>query len=63
MGIKLHKQATTTPKTRADIQAVPSGISDSALARQFGVTMTISMTDPTRVTTCWPPSRPSGRRC
>src|SRR5690554_6251500 len=37
MDIKLHKQATTTPKIRAEIQAAPSSISDSELARQFGV--------------------------
>lgn len=37
MDIKLHKQATTTPKIRAEIQAAPSGISDSELARQYGV--------------------------
>jgi hypothetical protein len=37
MNIKLHKQATTTPKIRAEIQAAPSSISDSELARQYGV--------------------------
>ena len=37
MDIKLHKQATTTPKIRAEIQAAPSGITDSELARQYGV--------------------------
>lgn len=37
MDIKLHKQATTTPKIRADIQAAPASISDSELARQYGV--------------------------
>ena len=37
MDIKLHKQATTTPKIRAEIQAAPSSISDSELARQYGV--------------------------
>lgn len=37
MDIKLHKQATTTPKIRAEIQAAPSRISDSELARQYGV--------------------------
>ncbi|KXS37053.1 MAG: hypothetical protein AWU55_2616, partial [Halomonadaceae bacterium T82-2] len=26
MDIKLHKQATTTPKVRAEIQAAPSSI-------------------------------------
>ncbi|WP_445005678.1 hypothetical protein [Halomonas mongoliensis] len=29
MDIKLHKQATTTPKPRAEIQAAPSSITDS----------------------------------
>lgn len=38
MDIKLHKQTTTTPKIRAVIQAAPSSITDSELARQFGVT-------------------------
>ncbi|WP_224421414.1 helix-turn-helix domain-containing protein, partial [Modicisalibacter tunisiensis] len=37
MDIKLHKQATTTPKVRAEIQAAPSSITDSELARQYGV--------------------------
>lgn len=37
MNIKLHKQATTTPKIRAEIQAAPSSLSDSELARQFNV--------------------------
>ena len=37
MDIKLHKQATTTPKIRAEIQAAPSSITDSELARQYGV--------------------------
>ncbi|CAO1669337.1 Homeodomain-like domain-containing protein [Salinicola sp. NYA28a] len=37
MDIKLHKQATTTPKIRAEIQAAPASISDSELARQYGV--------------------------
>ena len=37
MDIKLHKQATTTPKIRAEIQAAPSSITDSELARRFGV--------------------------
>ena len=37
MHIKLHKQATTTPKIRAEIQAAPSSITDSELARQYGV--------------------------
>jgi len=38
MDIKLHKQATTTPKTRAEIQSAPASISDSELARRYGVT-------------------------
>ena len=37
MDIKLHKQATTTPKIRAEIQAAPSSLTDSELARQYGV--------------------------
>lgn len=37
MNIKLHKQATTTPKIRAEIQAAPSSLSDSELARQYNV--------------------------
>lgn len=37
MDIKLHKQATTTPKIRAEIQAAPPSITDSELARQYGV--------------------------
>ncbi|GGY06557.1 IS481 family transposase [Litchfieldella qijiaojingensis] len=37
MDIKLHKQATTTPKIRAEIQAAPPGISNSELARRYGV--------------------------
>ena len=40
MDIKLHKQATTTPKIRAEIQAAPSSITDSKLARQYGVATT-----------------------
>ncbi len=31
MDIKLHKQATTTPKIRAEIQAAPSSITDKCL--------------------------------
>ncbi|SDN67881.1 hypothetical protein SAMN04487951_10766 [Vreelandella arcis] len=38
MDIKLHKQAATTPKIRAEIQAAPAHISDSELAHQFIVT-------------------------
>lgn len=37
MNIKLHKQATTTPKIRAEIQQAPASISDLALARKYGV--------------------------
>ena len=32
MDIKLHKQATTTPKIRADIQAAPAGMTNKDLA-------------------------------
>ena len=39
MDIKLHKQATTTPKIRADIQAAPAGMTNKDLARQFGVSV------------------------
>lgn len=38
MDIKLHQQATTTPKFRAEVRAAPANISDSELARQFNVT-------------------------
>ena len=42
MDIRLHKQATTTPKIRAEIQAAPAHITDTALAERFGVSdMTI----------------------
>ncbi len=37
MNIKPHKQATTTPKIRAEIQQAPASISDLALARKYGV--------------------------
>ncbi|GGX88076.1 IS481 family transposase [Litchfieldella qijiaojingensis] len=37
MDIKLHKQATTTPKIRAEIQGAPPSISNSELARKYGV--------------------------
>ena len=37
MDIKLHKQAATTPRIRAEIQSAPSSITDSELARQYGV--------------------------
>lgn len=33
MNIKLHKQATTTPKVRAEIQAAPSTWSVSICVR------------------------------
>jgi len=36
MDIKLHKQATTAPKIRSEIQAAPSSLTDSELARQYG---------------------------
>lgn len=36
MVIELHKQATTTPKIRADIQATPFTMPNKDLARQFG---------------------------
>ena len=42
MDIKLHKQATTTPKIRAEIQAAPAHITDTARAERFDVSdMTI----------------------
>ncbi|GEN22434.1 hypothetical protein HCU01_03830 [Halomonas cupida] len=42
MDIKLHKQATTRPKIRAEIQAAPALIPDMVLAERFGVSdMTI----------------------
>tara|TARA_B100000700_G_scaffold300257_1_gene368209 strand:+ start:45012 stop:45425 length:414 start_codon:yes stop_codon:yes gene_type:complete len=37
MDIKLHKQAAPTPKIRAEIQATPFSITDSELARYYGV--------------------------
>lgn len=37
IDIKLHQQAATTPKIRTEIQAAPASISDSELARQYGV--------------------------
>tara|TARA_B100002003_G_scaffold238962_1_gene257776 strand:+ start:2066 stop:2386 length:321 start_codon:yes stop_codon:yes gene_type:complete len=37
--IKLHKQATTTSKIRADMQAAPAGMTNKDLARQFGVSV------------------------
>ncbi len=39
MDIKLHKQATTTPKIRAEIQAAPESETDQSLADQFGVSV------------------------
>src|SRR5690625_1048648 len=36
---KLHKQATTTPRIRAEIQAAPSSATNSELARQYNVSM------------------------
>ncbi|GHB08940.1 hypothetical protein GCM10009038_03080 [Salinicola rhizosphaerae] len=40
MDIKLHKKAITTPKIRIEIQAAPSSITDSELARRYGVAST-----------------------
>lgn len=37
MDLKLHKQATTTPKIRAEIQAAPRSVTDRALAERYGV--------------------------
>lgn len=37
MDIKRHKQATTTPKIRADIQAAPRRATDRDLAERYGV--------------------------
>jgi|TARA_A100001518_G_C1225440_1_gene73418 hypothetical protein len=37
MDIKLHKQATTTPKICAEIQAASSSITDSEQAQQHGI--------------------------
>lgn len=39
MDIKLYKQATTTPRIRAEIQAAPSSATNSELARQYNVSM------------------------
>ncbi len=42
MDIKLHKQATTTPKARAEIHAAPANILDTVFAERFCVSdMTI----------------------
>lgn len=41
MSIKLHKQAITTPKTRAEIQQALTSISDLALALKYGVSGSI----------------------
>ena len=37
MDIKLHKTATTTPRTRQEIQQAPTAVSDSELARRYHV--------------------------
>ena len=37
MDIKLHKTATTTPRTRQEIQQAPAAVSDSELARRYSV--------------------------
>ena len=72
MNIKLHKQATTTPKIRAEIQAAPSSLSDSELARQFNVSDSTIRRWRYRddvhnrrihATTCWPRSPTSRRTC
>lgn len=72
MDIKLHKQATTTPKIRAEIQAAPAHIPDTVLAERFGVSDMIirrwrietkSMILLTRVITSWPPSTESRKKC
>lgn len=39
MNIKLHKQATTTPRIRAEIQQAPASLSNKALATQYGVSI------------------------
>ena len=44
MLINLHKQATTTPKVRAAIQA--SGDAGTALAERFGVSPGKAMAQP-----------------
>lgn len=37
MNVRLHKNATTTPRTRAEIQAAPASVTTEALAVQYGV--------------------------
>jgi len=39
MVIRLHANATTSPKIRREIQAAPPEVSDSALAKRYGVTV------------------------
>jgi transposase InsO family protein len=36
MIVRLHKNATTTPAIRAEIQAAPASVSSNALARKYG---------------------------
>src|SRR5215210_4341361 len=36
MMVRLHKNATTTPAIRAEIQAAPASVSDNALALKYG---------------------------
>jgi transposase InsO family protein len=38
MNLRLHKNATTTPRIRAEIQAAPASVSNTALAKRYGVT-------------------------
>ena len=38
MAVTLHPLARTTPRTRAELQADASGLSDHALARRYGIT-------------------------
>lgn len=40
MHVRLHKQATTTPKIRAEIQAAPRSMTDQALADRYRVSVT-----------------------
>ena len=37
MNVRLHKNATTTPKVRAAIQEAPASVTTEALAARFGV--------------------------
>ena len=39
MDIRLHKQATTTPRIRAEIQQAPTSVSNPELAQQYGVSV------------------------